>query len=253
MSSSERPSPAPRRRKPQALPLADVAAWQPPAPRQFVTRDQIVREALRLLDDVGFDGLTTRRLAERLGIQSPSLYNHVRDKQTLLTLMANAICQEVGPPPTDAAWRTQLEAMGHDYRRVLLRHRDAARILLTTLPLGPDRLQLIERVLAVLRSAGFSPTEAADAANVFNMFVTGFVQDESKALPRSDLTDEPPEKLNEQIRQSFKRLPADRYPALVALSDELIDPDLDRQFTFGLNALLSGLEVALASGVRPRC
>jgi len=46
-----------------------------PVPRQFVTCDQIVREALGLLDEVGFHGLTTRRLAERLGIQSPSVYN----------------------------------------------------------------------------------------------------------------------------------------------------------------------------------
>src|SRR5215471_3511358 len=157
MSSTEprSPAPRPRRRKPQRLPLADLSAWQAPPPRQFLTRDQIVREALRLLDDVGFDGLTTRRLAERLGIQSPSLYNHVRDKQELLTLMANTICQEVSPPPARSSWHKKLEAIGRDYRRVLLRHRDAARILLTTQPLGPDRLQLIERVLAVLLSAGF--------------------------------------------------------------------------------------------------
>src|SRR6516162_6212897 len=157
MSSSSEPVSMPRRRTSQPLPLADLAAWTDPAPpRQFVTRDQIVREALRLLDEVGFDGLTTRRLAERLGIRSPSLYNHVRNKQELLTLMANAICREVSPPPARSSWRKKLEAIGRDYRRVLLRHRDAARILLTTQPLGPDRLQLIEHVLAVLLSAGFS-------------------------------------------------------------------------------------------------
>jgi AcrR family transcriptional regulator len=248
MSTTEPPS-APRRRKPPRRPLADVAAWDQAPPRQFVTREQIVREALGLLDEVGFDGLTTRRLAERLGIQSASLYNHMRDKQELLTLLANAISREVGPPPADAPWRTQLEAIGHDYRRVLLRHRDAARILLTTLPLGPDRLLLIERVLGVLRAAGFSPTSAADAANVFNTFVTGFVQDETRALPRTELQQVPVEQLNEQVRQSFKRLPAERYPSLVALADELVNPDMDRQFNFGLTALLSGLEAANSPGL----
>jgi AcrR family transcriptional regulator len=245
MSTVERPSGASRRRKPHRPSLADVSAWEEPPPRQFVTRDQVVREALSLLDEVGFDGLTTRRLAERLGIQSPSLYNHVRDKQELLTLMANAICQEVGPPPARSSWRKKLDAIGRDYRRVLLRHRDAARIMLSTRPLGPDRLQLIDRVLAVLLSAGFSPSAAADAASLFNTFVTGFVQDETRALPRSELADVPLDQLNEQVRQSFKRLPADRYPALVRLADELVNPDMDRQFSFGLNALLSGLEAAL--------
>jgi AcrR family transcriptional regulator len=247
MSSIDSPQPTPRRRKPRRPPpLADASAWESPAPRQFVTRDQIVHEALGLLDEVGVDGLTTRRLAERLGIQSPSLYNHVRDKQELLTLVANAICQEVGPPPARAAWNSQLWAIGNDYRRVLLRHRDAARILLATLPLGPNRLQLIERVLAVLRSAGFSPTRAADAANIFNVFVTGFVQDETRALPRTDLAEGTLEELNQQVRQSFKSLPADRYPSLVALADELVESDMDRQFSFGLNALLSGLEACLS-------
>jgi AcrR family transcriptional regulator len=247
MSSPERPPSSPRRRKPPRSPLADLAAWQAPAPRQFLTREQIVREALRLLDDVGFDGLTTRRLAERLGIQSASLYNHMRDKHELLTLLANAICQEVSPPPANTPWRAQLESIGRDYRRVLLRHRDAARVLLATLPLGPDRLLLIERVLAVLRSAGFSPTQAADAANVFNTFVTGFVQDETRAVPRTEQLNLSLDQLNEKVRQSFKLLPPDRYPSLVALADELVDTDMDRQFTFGLTALLSGLEAARAA------
>jgi AcrR family transcriptional regulator len=240
----------PRRRTSQPLPLADLAAWTDPAPpRQFVTRDQIVREALRLLDEVGFDGLTTRRLAERLGIRSPSLYNHVRNKQELLALMADAICAEVGPPPTNVPWRSQLEAIGHEYRRVLLQHRDAARILLATPPVGPNRLDLIERVLAVLRSAGFDPTQAANTATLFNTFVTGFVQDETRAFPRADVVDVPREDLVQQVRQSFKRLPSDRYPSLVAVADELVDQDLDRQFSFGVDALLTGFEDALA---RPR-
>jgi hypothetical protein len=58
--------------------------------------------------------------------------------------------------------------------------------------------------------------------------------------------DVPLEQLNEQVRQSFKRLPVERYPALVRLADELVRPDMERQFSFGLNALLSGLEAALA-------
>ena len=90
-------------------------------------------------------------------------------------------------------------------------------------------------------------SQAADAANVFNVFVTAFVQDETRAGPRSDIIDTSPERLKEQVRQGFKRLPAARYPSLVALADELVDPDMDRQFSFGLNALLTGLETALAA------
>src|SRR2546427_8680665 len=47
-------------------------------------QSQIVQAALSLLDEVGFDGLTMRNLAKKLGIQAASLYWHVRSKQDLL-------------------------------------------------------------------------------------------------------------------------------------------------------------------------
>lgn len=37
-------------------------------------REAVIRTALELLNDVGMEGLTTRRLAERLGVQQPALY-----------------------------------------------------------------------------------------------------------------------------------------------------------------------------------
>ena len=50
-------------------------------------RATIVHAALRLLDEVGIDGLSTRRLAAELGIKSASLYWHFKDQgELLLTL-----------------------------------------------------------------------------------------------------------------------------------------------------------------------
>ena len=123
----------PRSRQPRSL------LWDAPAPRRTLTRDDLVRAALGLLDDVGFDGLTMRNLAERLGVQAASLYNHIRDKQDVLTLVADAISGEVQRPTAGRPWREVLEDVANDYRRVLLAHRDAARILTVTLPLGPHR------------------------------------------------------------------------------------------------------------------
>ncbi|HIF4670475.1 TPA: TetR family transcriptional regulator, partial [Escherichia coli] len=41
----------------------------------------VIRAALDLLNEVGVDGLTTRKLAERLGVQQPALYWHFRNKR----------------------------------------------------------------------------------------------------------------------------------------------------------------------------
>ncbi len=44
-------------------------------------REAVIRTALELLNDVGMEGLTTRRLAERLGVQQPALYWHFKNKR----------------------------------------------------------------------------------------------------------------------------------------------------------------------------
>jgi AcrR family transcriptional regulator len=51
-----------------------------PRERGSLDRATIVATALRLLDEVGIDGLSTRRLATELGIKSASLYWHFKDK-----------------------------------------------------------------------------------------------------------------------------------------------------------------------------
>src|SRR6266498_5119399 len=70
--------------------------------RPGLTRQTMIETALLLLDEVGLDGLTVRRLAAELGVQSPSLYWHIRTKQELLDGMADTIVQAAGMgPPRD--------------------------------------------------------------------------------------------------------------------------------------------------------
>ncbi|MDF2848837.1 MAG: TetR family transcriptional regulator, partial [Oerskovia sp.] len=51
-------------------------------------RERVVRAALALLDEVGLDGLTLRRLAQDLGVKAPALYWHFASKADLLHEMA---------------------------------------------------------------------------------------------------------------------------------------------------------------------
>jgi TetR/AcrR family tetracycline transcriptional repressor len=205
-----------------------------------VNRERVVGEALKLLDEVGFDGLTMRRLADALGLQAASLYNHVRDKDELLTLIADEICKEIPELDPRKPWRRQLEWAARECRRVLLGHRDAARVLAATLPIGPNRLRTIEQVLEIFCAAGFSGRDATNAAFVFNTYVVGFILGETQALPGGG---PPPQELLEQGKRAFKALPKDRYPRLVALADYLFESSQDRRFEFGLHALLDGLEL----------
>ena len=128
-------------------------------------------------------------------------------------------------------------------RRVLMAHRDGARVLAATPPVGPHRLRLNEQVLRALVSAGFSPEKTADASFVMNSHVVGFVLDETLGSPRDTGS---AKRMREEVRRWFKSLPKERYPTLVSLADELIDAPADRRFALGIRALLDGLELRLS-------
>jgi TetR/AcrR family transcriptional regulator, tetracycline repressor protein len=212
------------------------------AARRQVTREGIVQAALTVLDEEGFDGLTMRRLAERLGIRAASLYNHVKNKDELLALAADAIC--AGIPDLDRAkpWRRQMETMAREVRRALMAHRDGARVLAATPPAGPNRLRLIEQLLDALKSAGFASTMVADVAFVMNSYVVGFVLDETLGEPRDAAL---AKRWREEGRRWFKSLPETTYPTLIALADDLIDSPAERRFDLGMRALLDGFELRL--------
>jgi TetR/AcrR family tetracycline transcriptional repressor len=221
------------------------AGWQEPKPtRPQLTRDRIVRGALEVLNKEGFDGLTMRRLAERLGIKAASLYNHVSDKDELLALMADAICADIPDLDQTKPWRAQVEAMAWQVRRVLMAHRDGARVLAATPPVGPHRIRLIEQILHALHKAGFSSTMVADAGFVMNSYVVGFVLDETMGQPTEAAS---AKRMREEGRRWFKSLPNDMYPTLVALADKLIDSLPDRRFELGVRMLLDGLELQLST------
>ncbi|HEX7795573.1 MAG TPA: TetR/AcrR family transcriptional regulator C-terminal domain-containing protein, partial [Vicinamibacterales bacterium] len=148
--------------------------------RRPLDRQLIVRTALELLDEVGLDDLTMRTLADRLNVKAASLYRHVRDKDELLALLGDEISGEIPLPRETGNWRTQLVEAAWNVRRGLLAHRDAARVLANTPPVGPQRLRHIDALLRILRTAGLKKQDAARAGYHLNNFVTEFAADEAR-------------------------------------------------------------------------
>jgi TetR/AcrR family tetracycline transcriptional repressor len=204
---------------------------------------QIVQAALDLLDEVGFDGLTMRNLAKKLGIQAASLYWHVRGKQELLSLLADEICAPMREPDRTLPWHIQLEELGHEYRRVLLAHRDAARVLASSGgPTGPNRVRLTEIGLRTLLDAGFSHKDAAYAGFLMNDYVIMFVLEETQyANAEAEGASE-----DSGDQNWVETLPPNDYPSVVALAGYLVKADVDERFQFGIEILRNGLETRLA-------
>lgn len=231
---------------------AEAAQGDAQGRRQPLDLQRIVRAALALLDEAGLDGLNMRALAERLGVKAASLYWYVRNKEELLELLADAISAEVRAPAVDLPWRARVEALLVDNRRVLLAHRDAARILVATPPAGPNRMRLIDLVFDALLAAGFSGVEVIRAGRLLNDYVTSFVLEEANevgmaaAMGVGEDGAASIEEVEAAGQRSFAALPADTYPAIAAVAAHIADPDLDARFRFGLKVVLDGLERQLA-------
>lgn len=203
--------------------------------RRRLDRGRLVEAALELLDEGGLEGLTTRRLADRLDVRSPSLYWHFRDKEELLDLLAERIMSEVVVPGPQLPWRGRIEALTTGFRRALLAHRDAARIVSGRPPIGVCQLAVAEAALRSLLDAGLPPAEAADGIGLLVSYVTGFAVDEAAE------GDHPGEHGGGHV-EFLAALPPDRYPTLVDLADQIGRPDRDRQFAYGVTCLLDALE-----------
>ena len=109
--------------------------------------DQIVAAARDLLEREGPDGLTMRRLAGRLGMQAPSLYKHVADKDELEVLLIAWALRDQGAAtheavdglPRGGSKRRALESLARAYRTWALAHPHLYR-LATQGPLPRERL-----------------------------------------------------------------------------------------------------------------
>jgi TetR/AcrR family tetracycline transcriptional repressor len=212
----------------------------PPA-RQPLDRAVVVGAALSLLDEVGLDGLTLRRLATELGVQAPALYWHYANKRELLDHMAQEIGERFGRFDETLPWDEAVTAYAHTRRQAMLAHRDGARVINGTRP-AADSLASVEQAVAALVATGFTPVQAMRFLVSVGTFVGGFVSEEQAEARRNEeegWTDE-------QSEQAFARIQADPgLPNLVRALREGGDPNGAETFEFGLQLLISGMRQAL--------
>src|SRR3990170_1673638 len=91
--------------------------------KPLLSRRGIAAEALALVDEEGIEALTTRKLAKRLGVEGPSLYNHVAGREDLLDEMTALIDEQVDTSLLDDPdWRVGLPAFARSYRRAFAAH-----------------------------------------------------------------------------------------------------------------------------------
>jgi hypothetical protein len=89
-----------------------------------------------------------------------------------------------------------------------------------------------ESLLSVLLDNGFAPETAAHIYATLSRYILGFAMQVAGSTTA--------EQHDAEVSAAFHRLDPDRYPATVAVADELPVP-LATEFSFGLRLMMAGL------------
>src|SRR6266705_483501 len=178
-----------------------------------------------------------------LGVVPGALYRHVRNKEQLHALVLDGVLAEVDTRLDPAQpWTQQLTLLAHRLRAVLDQHPGVAALLKSRDPLGPHSLALAEAFLAPLRTAGFPNRDAGLAFFLVVDYTVGFAVASTRTSANEQRVHDAATRA--QLHEFFRALPADRFPALVALGEHVWLDNRDERFTAGLDTLLAGLERA---------
>ena len=225
------------------------AAGAPVAARTPLSRDRVLRAAVRVADDRGLAAVTMRRLAEEVGAEAMSLYHHVAGKDDVLDGVADLLVTEIveavagHPAPADpAGWKPAMRARILTARKIFLRHPWAPAMLASRTSTGPAVLVYHDGLIALMRAGGFSYDQIHHALHALGSRALGFAQELFD--PGGGDTDPA------EAAAAMGELAA-RLPHLVAMLAEVAHDDPDStlgwcddqtEFEFGLDLVLDGLD-----------
>ncbi|TDD20034.1 TetR/AcrR family transcriptional regulator [Nonomuraea diastatica] len=219
--------------------------------------DRIARAAIEVADAEGLQALSMRRVAERLGVGTMSLYTYVPGKPELLDVMLDTVYGETArPEDVPGGWRSRLEQIARANWALYLRHPWLLQVATSRPVLGPNVTAKYEYELRAIDGIGLTDLEMDSVITLITGFVHGAARgavEAAQAETRTGMTDEQWWAAHSPF---FGRIAdVDRYPTATrvgqAVGEELnaaYNPE--HAFAFGLQRVLDGIE-ALVAGRAP--
>ncbi|MFI5695225.1 TetR/AcrR family transcriptional regulator [Kribbella sp. NPDC051586] len=217
-----------------------------------LTQEQIVAEAIKLLDAHGLEALTMRKLGAALGAVATAVYWHVANKEELLELVVDEVYGEIDVPEVvdPARWRDAAEASARSLRAMIVRHPWTAPTLADVGMnyLGPNLMHVSDRMLGVYLNAGFELIEADNASKTVLGFVIGIASVEAATISKLKRSGKDMPSWQAEVWPAAVQA-AEPYPRMRALYAANQGADLEAggedTFSYGLTRILDGLEARL--------
>lgn len=145
------------------------------------SRAEITAAAVEIADREGLAAVSMRRVASVLGTGAASLYRYVATREDLLDLMTDSTASEYHLRAPSGDWQADLLAVARQARQIMRRHPWLPTMVVRRPTLGPNGIDLMEHVLAVLTDHPAGATRKLEAFALLGGLTALFVQNELAA------------------------------------------------------------------------
>ncbi len=201
-------------------------------PRGSLT-PEVILDAAEALTAEGFDAITVRSVAARLGAAPMALYNHFATKDELVDALLDRVLGRFEPVPPSDDWLEDLRRFARAHRKVLTDHPWAVAPLFSRPTPGMSAVRLGEHALGIIRRGD---RENAEAVAIFSGVIALNYGWSSFTTARQ---------LNpaagEQVAAAMAMLPAEAFPNTAAVATEMVGYGSDAHYERVLGAFLAGL------------
>jgi AcrR family transcriptional regulator len=205
--------------------------------RTPLSKDRVLRAAMALADEGGIKTVSMRKIAQELGVEAMSLYNHVASKDEIIDGIVDLVATDIDLAPDEADWKAAMRRRVISAHEVLLQHPWAANLWMSGQTFGGARMRYADVVLRGFREGGFPEELTYHAFHVIQSHVMGFTM----YVASFDFDVEELEQLAADFLETF---PADEYPDLALHIRQHSEPGEEHEdaFEFGLDLVLDSLE-----------
>jgi AcrR family transcriptional regulator len=226
-----------------------MVVWERPEPPDRpvpapLSRERIVRAAIRLADADGLDAVSLRKVAAALDVGPMRLYGYIETKEELFDLIVDTVYAEIRP--AGDGWRHVLRSLAEGTRRAAQQHEWLADLIGGRPQLGPNTLAAGDAVVAAMGRVDLDTVVPAVAA--VNAYVIGAV--------RREITERRAERASgmdiKQFQAAYgpylvRTFATGRFPALATVVRDGPHLSADETFRSGLEFLLDGIEARISS------
>jgi AcrR family transcriptional regulator len=203
-------------------------------PRGSLSREVILEAAERVAEQ-GFEYLSMRAVAARLGAVPMALYNHFATREALVAALLDRVLSRFAAPPATGDWLADLRAFAGAHRQLLSDHAWAVAPIFTNPSPGLSSVRIGELAMAILTRGGLTQREAVAAFSGLIAINYGW----ASFTAARDLDPEGPSR---ELEETLRGLPADLFPLTVATAAAWGDYGGDGDYAFVLDSFLGGLQ-----------